>query len=77
MKIIMFAGTYNSLLRLLVAEFTLTENPANTTTSLLRSLCHANDSIILGFWLQDTDHKAIEDQVNLYIFLCSVLLNFE
>ncbi|GFY47468.1 HEAT repeat-containing protein 5B [Trichonephila inaurata madagascariensis] len=58
-----FEGTYNSLLRLLVAEFTLTENPANTTTSLLRSLCHANDSIILGFWLQDTDHKAIEDQL--------------
>ncbi|GFX28551.1 HEAT repeat-containing protein 5B [Trichonephila clavipes] len=58
-----FEGTYNSLLRLLVAEFTLTENPANTTTSLLRSLCHANDSIILGFWLQDTDHKAIEDQM--------------
>lgn len=56
-------GTYNSLLRLLVAEFTLTENPANTTTSLLRSLCHTNDSIILGFWLQETDHKAIEDQV--------------
>ncbi|XP_055929916.1 HEAT repeat-containing protein 5B-like isoform X2 [Argiope bruennichi] len=58
-----YEGTYNSLLRLLVAEFTLTENPANTTTSLLRSLCHANDSIILGFWLQDTDHKAIEDQL--------------
>ncbi|KAG8183923.1 hypothetical protein JTE90_029028 [Oedothorax gibbosus] len=58
-----YEGTYNSLLRLLVAEFTLTENPANTTTSLLRSLCHANDSIILGFWLQETDHKAIEDQM--------------
>ncbi|XP_042908893.1 HEAT repeat-containing protein 5B [Parasteatoda tepidariorum] len=58
-----YEGTYNSLLRLLVAEFTLTENPANTTTSLLRSLCHANDSIILGFWLQETDHKAIEDQL--------------
>ncbi|XP_054715706.1 HEAT repeat-containing protein 5B-like [Uloborus diversus] len=58
-----YEGTYNSLLRLLVAEFTLTENPANTTTSLLRSLCHINDSIILGFWLQETDHKAIEDQM--------------
>ncbi|XP_035216852.1 HEAT repeat-containing protein 5B-like isoform X2 [Stegodyphus dumicola] len=58
-----YEGTYNSLLRLLVAEFTLTENPANTTTSLLRSLCHTNDSIILGFWLQETDHKAIEDQL--------------
>ena len=51
------------LLRELVAEFTLTDNPANTTTSLLRSMCHVDDSVILGSWLQETDHKAIEDQV--------------
>ena len=57
------AGAYSSLLRELVAEFTLTDNPANTTTSLLRSLCHTDDSIILGTWLQETDHKTIEDQV--------------
>ena len=54
---------YGALLRELVAEFTLTDNPANTTTSLLRSLCHTDDSIILGSWLPETDHKAIEDQV--------------
>ncbi|XP_076321914.1 HEAT repeat-containing protein 5B isoform X4 [Tachypleus tridentatus] len=58
-----YEGSYTSLLRLLVAEFTLTENPANTTTSLLRSLCHTDDSVILGSWLQETDHKAIEDQM--------------
>lgn len=58
-----YESSYNNLLRLLVAEFTLTENPANTTTSLLRGLCHSNDSIILGFWLQETDHKVIEDQL--------------
>ena len=46
-----------------MAEFTLTDNPANTTASLLRSVCHADDSVILGSWLQETDHKAIEDQV--------------
>jgi len=57
------AGAFSSLLRELVAEFTLTDNPANTTTSLLRSLCHTGDSIILGTWLQETDHKTIEDQV--------------
>jgi len=56
-------GAFSSLLRELVAEFTLTDNPANTTTSLLRSLCHTDDSIILGTWLQETDHKTIEDQV--------------
>lgn len=54
---------YPNLLRELVAEFTLTDNPANTTTSQLRSMCHVDDSVILGSWLQETDHKAIEDQV--------------
>ena len=56
-------GTYTGLLRELVAEFTLTDNPANTTTSLLRAMCHVDDSVILGSWLQETDHKAVEDQV--------------
>ena len=56
-------GAFGALLRELVAEFTLTDNPANTSTSMLRSLCHVDDSVILGSWLQETDHKAIEDQV--------------
>lgn len=59
-----FEGSYTHLLRMLVSEFTLTENPANTTTSLLRGLCHADDSVILGTWLQETDHHTIEDQVS-------------
>lgn len=58
--------SYTHLLRMLVAEFTLTENPANTTTSLLRAMCHAEDSIILGTWLQETDHRSIEDQVSFH-----------
>jgi hypothetical protein len=58
-----FSGSYTHLLRMLVAEFTLTENPANTTTSQLRTVCHADDSVILGTWLQETDHRTIEDQV--------------
>lgn len=56
-------SSYKHLLRMLVAEFTLAENPANTTTSLLGNLCHTDDSIILGTWLQETDHRHIEDQV--------------
>lgn len=56
-------GNFNALLRELVAEFTLTDNSANTTTSLLRSLCHYDDSVLMGSWLQETDHKSIEDQV--------------
>lgn len=59
-----FAGSFNALLRELVAEFTLTDNSANTTTSLLRSLCHYDDSVLMGSWLQETDHKSIEDQVS-------------
>lgn len=69
-----FEGSYNSLLRLLVAEFTLTENPANTTTSLLRAVCHADDSVILGSWLQETDHKFIEDQVGFCRLFCWALV---
>jgi len=49
---------------MLVSEFTLTDNPGNTTTSLLSVVCHANDSVILGTWLQETDHRTIEDQVS-------------
>lgn len=58
------SGSFNALLRELVAEFTLTDNSANTTTSLLRSLCHYDDSVLMGSWLQETDHKSIEDQVS-------------
>ncbi|KAG8504802.1 HEAT repeat-containing protein 5B, partial [Galemys pyrenaicus] len=58
-----YEGFFNALLRELVAEFTLTDNSANTTTSLLRSLCHYDDSVLLGSWLQETDHKSIEDQL--------------
>ncbi|XP_043914483.1 HEAT repeat-containing protein 5B isoform X2 [Protopterus annectens] len=58
-----YEGFFNALLRELVAEFTLTDNSGNTTTSLLRSLCHYDDSVLLGSWLQETDHKSIEDQL--------------
>ncbi|KAJ7987357.1 hypothetical protein DPEC_G00325640 [Dallia pectoralis] len=58
-----YEGSFNALLRELVTEFTLTDNSANTTTSLLRSLCHYDDSVLMGSWLQETDHKSIEDQL--------------
>jgi len=67
--LLFFPGSYNALLRELVAEFTLTDNSANTTTSLLRSLCHYDDSVLMGSWLQETDHKSIEDQVPLEVDL--------
>ncbi|XP_014227190.1 HEAT repeat-containing protein 5B isoform X3 [Trichogramma pretiosum] len=58
-----FESSYTHLLRMLVSEFTLSDSPGNTTTSLLRTVCHANDSVILGTWLQETDHRTIEDQL--------------
>nr|CAB3252346.1 HEAT repeat-containing protein 5B-like [Phallusia mammillata] len=58
-----YEGSFSALLRELVAEFTLTDNPANTTTSLLHSLCHQDDSVLLGSWLRDTDQSLIEDQL--------------
>jgi len=42
----------------------LAENPAMTTTSLLRTVCHKDDSILLGSWMQETDHKFVEEQVS-------------
>ncbi|CAH3014392.1 unnamed protein product [Porites evermanni] len=59
----LYEGFFHSLLRCLVAEFTLAENPAMTTTSLLRTVCHKDDSILLGSWLQETDHKFVEEQL--------------
>ena len=61
--ILLISGSFHSLLRGLVAEFTLAENPAMTTTSLLRTVCHKDDSILLGSWMQETDHKFVEEQV--------------
>ena len=58
-----YDSCYTNLLRILVAEFTLSENASNTTSSLLRSFCHSDDDTILGSWLKESDHKSIEDQV--------------
>jgi HEAT repeat-containing protein 5 len=68
-------SSYTHLLRMLVSEFTLTENQANTTTSLLRDMCNAEDSIILGTWLEETDHRYIEDQVTIGIYEKNMLKN--
>ena len=52
----------------MVADFTLTDNPANISSSLLRSFCHAEDSVLLGSWSEETDDKLLEDQVCGYDF---------
>ena len=56
--------TFIHLHQFQVAEFTLAENPgSNTSTSLLRSLCHKDDSVILGTRFQDAEEKAVEEQL--------------
>lgn len=55
--------SYTHLLRILITEFTLAENPANTVTSLLRFLCCSSDTFISSSTLQETNHHVIEDQV--------------
>lgn len=57
-----YERSYTHLLRLLVSEFTLAENVASTTTSLIRNICHPDNEVVLGTWIQDTDHKLFEDQ---------------
>ena len=56
-------GSLNTLLRELVTEFALSNTLANTTTSLLRAMCHHDDSILLGSWLEETDHQDVEEQL--------------
>ena len=52
------------MLRLLVAEFTLAENPANTTTSLLLAHCHPEDAaVLLNAELQDSDSSQLQQQL--------------
>ena len=58
-----FEGSFTPLLRELVAEFTLADHRGSVTTSLLQSFCHQDDSILLGSWLQETDHKDVEEQL--------------
>ena len=70
---VMCLGCLNALLKEVVAEFTLTDNLASTTTSLLRTLCHNDDSMLLGTWLEETDHKTVEEMVGItfdFMFLC-------
>ena len=57
-------GSFSTLLRETVAEFTLADHKGATTTSMLQSLCHKDDSILLGAWVQDTDHRKVEEQVS-------------
>ncbi|XP_008187609.1 HEAT repeat-containing protein 5B isoform X4 [Acyrthosiphon pisum] len=60
-----FEASFTHILRLLVSEFTLAENPANTVTSKLRYVCKNEEGILLGICpVQHSHHQTIEDQVD-------------
>jgi len=57
-------SSYASLLRLLVAEFTLSDPTTSpTSTSLLTSVCHQDDVLILGGSIPDQLETFIEEQL--------------
>ena len=60
-----YEARFAVILRELVAEFTLADQQSSSlVTSILRSVCHSNDSILFAnCWLQDLDFKEIEDQL--------------
>ncbi|CAH1726558.1 unnamed protein product [Aphis gossypii] len=59
-----FEASFTHILRLLVSEFTLAENPANTVTSKLRYVCKNEEGILLGICpVQHSHHQTIEDQL--------------
>ena len=70
-------GSFSSLLRETVAEFTLADHKGATTTSSLQSLCHKDDSILLGAWVQDTDHRKVEEQVGDDVFSTVIITTYD
>ncbi|XP_041070429.1 HEAT repeat-containing protein 5A isoform X2 [Carcharodon carcharias] len=60
-----YEGIFNSVLKELIAELTLADNQLFAATFLLPSLCHQDDALLLGAWLQETDHRFIEEQLKL------------
>ncbi|XP_023347268.1 HEAT repeat-containing protein 5B [Eurytemora carolleeae] len=60
-------SSYTSLLRLLVAEITLSDSSTvPTSTSILPSLLTPGDSVLLGLDVEDELNKLIEDQLAHY-----------
>lgn len=60
----LYEEIFSAILPFLVADFTLVDSATReNTSSLLRSMCHEGDGILLGEWSQEKDEKAVEDQL--------------
>ncbi|XP_064368456.1 HEAT repeat-containing protein 5A isoform X4 [Dromaius novaehollandiae] len=60
-----YEGSFSAVLRELVADLTVPDSQIDASTFLLPPLCHANDLLLLGPLLQETDHRFIEEQLLL------------
>ncbi|NXG34525.1 HTR5A protein, partial [Dromaius novaehollandiae] len=60
-----YEGIFSAVLRELVADLTVPDSQIDASTFLLPPLCHANDLLLLGPLLQETDHRFIEEQLLL------------
>ncbi|XP_069494576.1 HEAT repeat-containing protein 5A isoform X2 [Ambystoma mexicanum] len=60
-----YEGSVCSILKELLADLTAPDNQLVASTSLLPSLCHPDDLLLLGSLLQETDHSFIEEQLRL------------
>ncbi|TFK12533.1 2',5'-phosphodiesterase 12 [Platysternon megacephalum] len=60
-----YEGKFCAILKELVADFTATDNQMVASTFLLPPLCHQDDLLLLGPFLQETDHRFIEEQLLL------------
>lgn len=55
----------------------MADHKGATTTSSLQSLCHKDDSILLGAWVQDTDHRKVEEQVGDDVFSTVIITTYD
>uniref|UniRef100_A0A8C3RYL9 HEAT repeat-containing protein 5A n=1 Tax=Chelydra serpentina TaxID=8475 RepID=A0A8C3RYL9_CHESE len=58
-----YEGRFCAILKELMADFTATDNQMAASTFLLPPLCHQDDLLLLGPFLQETDHRFIEDSI--------------
>ena len=61
---------FNSLLREIVADITLSDNAqASTTSSLVADLCSSVEQCLLGGWIKNTSQAPLEIEVGCMIAL--------
>ncbi|KAL5112037.1 HEAT repeat-containing protein 5B [Taenia crassiceps] len=65
-----YSGSFNVLLRELVAEFTLTDSSATTAVCLAGLLGQSEDSVVLNSWCRVSDQQLIEDAIEQHNYCC-------